>query len=244
MLYLIGLGLNENSITKEGLFAIDKCDEVYLEGYTVNFPYDIKELEKVLKKKIKVLEREKVESDFITKEAKKKDIALLVYGSPLFATTHTSLLIELKKDKIKFKIIYNASIFDAIGETGLQLYKFGKITSMPAWKENFTPNSFIDIVIENKNIDAHSLILVDIGLNFSEALAQLEKSLKDKKLKIDKLIVCSNLGTKKSAVFYGKMEDLRKEKTRKKINSPYCFIIPSSLHFLEEEFMCYPEIIS
>ena len=239
MLYLIGLGLNENSITKEGIDSIDKCDGIYLEGYTVDFPYEIKELEKVIKKKIKIINRDVVESDFIIKEAKKKDIALLVYGSPLFATTHTSLLIDLKKNKIKFKIIYNASIFDAISETGLQLYKFGKITSMPKWKEkeNFTPNSFLDIVIENRRIDAHTLILVDIGLSFYDAIDQLEESMKEKKIKIYKLIVCSNLGTKKSAIFYGKIEDMKEDKIKSKLNPPYCFIIPSSLHFLEEEFL-------
>lgn len=237
MLYLIGLGLNENSITKEGLLAIDKCDKIYLEGYTVDFPYEVKELEKIIRKKIKVLKREEFESNFLLNLAKKKDIGVLVYGSPLFATTHTSMLNEAKKMKIKFQIIHNASIFDLISETGLQLYKFGKITSMPAWKKNFAPNSFLDIVIENGKINAHSLILVDIGLNFSDALMQLDKSLTDKKLKIDRLIVCSNLGTKKSAIFYAKIEDLKKDKIKSKINSPYCFIIPGNLHFLEEEFL-------
>ena len=38
MLYLIGLGLNEKSISLEGLEAVKKCKKVYLEGYTVDFP--------------------------------------------------------------------------------------------------------------------------------------------------------------------------------------------------------------
>ena len=39
MLYLIGLGLNEKGISLEGLEVIKKCRKVYLEEYTVNFPY-------------------------------------------------------------------------------------------------------------------------------------------------------------------------------------------------------------
>ena len=41
MLYLIGLGLNEKSISKESLASAKKCEKLYLEGYTVDFPYDI-----------------------------------------------------------------------------------------------------------------------------------------------------------------------------------------------------------
>ena len=51
MLYLIGLGLNEKGITLEGIDAIKKCKKIYLEGYTVDFPYPITKLEKVIGKK-------------------------------------------------------------------------------------------------------------------------------------------------------------------------------------------------
>jgi len=58
----------------------------------------------------------------------------------LTATTHISLIEEAKRCGVKYKIIYNASILDAVAETGLQLYKFGKVTSMPNGK------SFLQIV--------------------------------------------------------------------------------------------------
>ena len=44
MLYLIGLGLNENGISKQGLDVIGKCKKIYLENYTVEFPYSISDL--------------------------------------------------------------------------------------------------------------------------------------------------------------------------------------------------------
>jgi len=44
MLYLIGLGLDRNGISKEGQLILSKCHKVYLEGYTVDFPYNESEL--------------------------------------------------------------------------------------------------------------------------------------------------------------------------------------------------------
>ena len=170
MLYIIGLGLNKEGISQEGLETLNRCKQVYLENYTVDFPYSNIELEEVIGKKVTPVDRKFVEGLSFVDEAKKKNVALLVYGSPLTATTHITIIDEAKKSGIKVRVIYAASILDAVAETGLQLYKFGKITSMPAWKESFTPTSFMEIVEENQSIGAHSLILVDTRiLNFSNS---------------------------------------------------------------------------
>jgi len=233
MLYIIGLGLNEKSISQNGLEAIKKCKKIYLDNYTVNFPYSEKDLEKNIKKRIISANREIIESDKLIKEAKKENICLLVYGSPLTATTHITLIQEAEKNKVKCEIIYNASVFDAIAETGLQIYKFGKITSMPKWQENFTPTSFIEIVKQNLEIDAHSLILIDIGLELKDAIKELEESAKEYNLKLMKIVVCSRLGTKEKKIIYEKIENLKD----KEIKKPYCLIIPSKLHFMEQEVL-------
>ncbi len=235
MIYIIGLGLNVDGISKYGLEMVKKCKRVYLENYTVDFPYSVKELEDELNKKIIPIDRERVESLEIVDEAKKMDVALLVYGSPLTATTHISIIEEAKRMRIKYKIIYNASILDAIAETGLQIYKFGKITSMPKWdrEKNFTPNSFMKVVSENQSIKAHSLILIDIGLDFDDALNQLEISARENNIKLGKIIVCQALGTRNRRIVYGNLEELEGIKMK----NPYCIIIPSKLHFVEKEFL-------
>jgi len=234
MFYLIGIGLNLESISLEALEALKSCEKIYMESYTVELPYKIEELhgliEEVLKKRIIHLTRIMVEGEKFLEEARDKNIALLVYGSPLTATTHISLILKCRKENIKYRVLHNASILDAISETGLQAYKFGKITSMPAWKDNYKPDSFIDIIKDNLKIKAHTLILVDIGLSYPEALRQLEEAASNK-LKLDKIIVCSQLGTEKSRIFYEKFQEL----AGREIYAPFCFIIPSSLHFLEEE---------
>ncbi|MDP7521058.1 MAG: diphthine synthase [Candidatus Pacearchaeota archaeon] len=233
MLYLIGLGLNADGISKYGLDVVKRCKRVYLENYTVDFPYSEGELRDVLGKKIISLNREEVESLKIIDEAKKMDISLLVYGSPLTATTHISLIEEAKKCKVGYKVIYNASILDAVAETGLQIYKFGKIASMPKWKENFTPSSFMKIVQENQSMKAHSLILIDIGLGLQEALEQLIISAKEHDINLRRIVLCQALGTKYKKIFYEDIEELKDYK----IKSPYCIIIPSKLHFLEKEVL-------
>ncbi len=234
MLYLIGLGLNSKGISQEGLESVKKCKKIYLENYTVDFFYTKEILEEITGKKIFTVGREEVESLEIVDEARKKDVALLVYGSPLTATTHITLIDEAKKCGIKFKVVYSASILDAVAETGLQIYKFGKIASMPMWRKNFEPKSFIEVIKENSSINAHSLILVDIGLEFPDALKQLKKSAEEHKIELKKIIVCQMLGTNKSKILY---KTLKEFEDYTGIRKPYCLIVPSKLHFVEKEFL-------
>lgn len=235
MLYLVSLGLGKKSISLEALEALKTCKQVFLESYTTNFPYSIKELGKVIKKKIKILKREDIEkkSDNLLKLAKKENIALLIYGDVLSATTHIDLILRAKKKKIKLKIFHSSSILTAIAETGLQLYKFGKVGNIPKWQKNFNPKSFYNILLENQKINAHTLFLADVDLSLKEALEQLQKTDSENLLKNKKIIVCSCLGTEKSKIFYTTIDKLKK----KKVNLPFCLIIPAKLHFMEEKFL-------
>jgi diphthine synthase len=232
-LYLIGLGLNERSLTKEGMDAIEKCKRIYLENYTVDFPYTQHQLEEIIGKKVILANREKVENLSIVDEAHKLNVALLVYGSPLTATTHITLIDECRASKIKYKILYNASIFDAVAETGLQLYKFGKVASMPAWKKSFEPTSFMKIVTQNFSQEAHSLILVDIGLPFNQALKQLKKAAEEHNVPLKHVVVCQAMGTSERKILYRTVQELEGYD----VQSPYCIILPSKMHFVEKEVL-------
>jgi diphthine synthase len=231
--YLIGTGLDKNSISADALEVLKTCDKIYLENYTVNFPYSFEELEKELKIKFSELKRSAVEDESILEEAKTKKVALLVYGDSLSATTHIQLIISCKKQKISYQVFHNSSIIIAIAETGLQLYKFGKTASMPNWKEHTNkPTSFMNYIKDNLSIQAHTLILTDIGLGIKDAISQLEESSLKTKISLPKkIIVISNAGTKKQKIFYNTSKNLSK----KDIPMPFCLIIPSELHFIEEE---------
>ena len=225
--------MNRKSIGVDALEILKTCDKVYLENYTVDFPYPIIELEKEYNIKIIELARKSVEDELILEEAKDKNIALLVYGDSLSATTHTQLLLAAKKQKVDFRVFHNASILTVIAETGLQLYKFGKTASMPNWEEHTNkPTSFMDYIKQNQSIDAHTLILTDIGLEIKEAITQLLESSKQTKITIPKeIIAISSAGTPEQQIFYNTPNELKD----KNIPMPFCLIIPTKLHFIEEE---------
>ena len=232
-LYLIGTGMNKNSISAEALEILKTCEKVYLENYTVNFPYSREELSEIYNVQIEELKRSQVEDESILEEAKNSNIALLVYGDSLSATTHMQLIIEAKKQNIEYKIFHNASILTTIAETGLSLYKFGKTCSMPNWSEHTNkPTSFINYIKENSSIKAHTLILTDIGLEIKNAIEQLiESSAKENFQLPEKIIAISNAGTQLQKIFYDNLENLKNQN----IPMPFCLIIPSEMHFMEEE---------
>ena len=232
-LYLVGIGMDKNSISADALGVLKSCDKVYLENYTVNFPYKIQEIEKILNLKITELNRTKVENESIITEAKNSDIALLVYGDSLSATTHIQLILECKKQKIPYKIFHNASIITTVAETGLSLYKFGKTASMPNWEEHTNkPTSFMNYIKENQSTHSHTLILTDIGLKIGDAISQLKEASKKENTELPKKIIAiSNAGTSQQKIFYNTLDEIQKQK----IPMPFCLIIPTELHFLEEE---------
>ena len=78
------------------------------------------------------------------------------------ATTHTDLVLRAQELSILTKSIPNASILNAIGATGLQLYNFGQTVSMVFFTETWKPASFYDRIRENASIGLHTLLLLDI----------------------------------------------------------------------------------
>ena len=225
--------MNKNSISTDALETLKFCNKIYLENYTVNFPYSIKKLESQYNLKIKELDRTKIEDESVIQDAKNKNIALLVYGDTLSATTHMQLIIECKKQKIPYQIFHNASILTTIAETGLSLYKFGKTSSMPNWTEHTNkPTSFMDYIKENQSIKAHTLILTDIGLEIKNAINQLQESSQKTDISLpEKIAAISNAGTENQKIFYDTLDNLK----NKNISMPFCLIIPTKLHFIEEE---------
>jgi diphthine methyl ester synthase len=78
------------------------------------------------------------------------------------ATTHTDLVLRARELAIPIQSIPNASILNAIGSTGLQLYNFGQTVSMVFFTDTWKPSSFYDRIKENVSIGLHTLVLLDI----------------------------------------------------------------------------------
>lgn len=52
-----------------------------------------------------------------------RQVAVLVVGDPLSATTHSDLIVRCSEAGVPWKVIHNASIMTAVGQCGLQLYR-------------------------------------------------------------------------------------------------------------------------
>jgi len=246
-LHLIGLGLStEKDITIKGLEIIEKCDKIYLENYTSLLQCSVHDLEELYGKKVILADRAATEQkdEEIIREAKSKEVAFLVVGDPFSATTHIELLKLAKEKKVPVQVVHNASVLTAVGITGLQLYKFGRTTSIPFIEDHPNLETPYNVLKENQQQGLHTLFLLDLKpdqqkfMTVNQALEILEKIESRKKEKlIDKemlVVGCARLGSDDAAIKAGSFEKVRKYHFGR---APHCLIIPGKMHFSEEEFL-------
>ncbi|GAB2286420.1 hypothetical protein Dimus_020828 [Dionaea muscipula] len=170
MLYIIGLGLgDEKDITLRGLEAGKRCQRIYIEAYTslLSFglsPNGLSTLEKLYGKPLILADREMVEekADSMLSEARYSDVAFLVVGDPFGATTHSDLVVRAKQMGIEVNVVHNASVINAVGVCGLQLYRYGETVSIPFFTETWKPDSFYEKIKRNHMHGLHTLCLLDI----------------------------------------------------------------------------------
>ncbi|MBD3303650.1 diphthine synthase [Candidatus Woesearchaeota archaeon] len=245
-LYFIGLGLNdEKDISVKGLNLVKKADFVYLENYTAVLNCPIEAIEKLYEKKIILADRNMVEKDpekTILKDAKDRNVAFLVVGDPFGATTHMDLLMRAKKAGIKTQVIHSASIISAIGITGLQVYKFGKTTSIPFPEKDFEPETPYDVIKENQKIGLHTLSLLDLRpkenkfMTINDAintLLKIEMRRNEKVFTSNTFCIgCAKIGSLDQKIKAGKASELLKYNFGPGL---HCLVVPGKMHFAEEE---------
>jgi len=241
-LYLIGIGLNdEKDISVKGLDIVKKCDKVYLENYTSKLQCSVDDLSKFYGKDVIPLERESVEQEqpFLT-EAKDKEVALLIIGDVFSATTHISIFTQAREKGIAVEVINNASVLNAVGIVGLELYKYGKTTSIPfRSKEVRVP---YDVLAMNQKNGLHTLFLLDLNPKENsfmtpgdaiEYILGCEIEAGQGIFTEETLCIgCARLGSKQYAIKVGRASEIMKIEFG---DAPHCLIIPGKLHFVEEE---------
>jgi diphthine synthase len=163
-------------------------------------------------------------------------VGLLIPGDPLVATTHVDLLIQARKMGIKTKVIHAPSIYSALGETGLFIYKFGKTTTIPFPEKGYEPESPYDTIKENKERGLHTLCLLDVKDKLMtpkegmEYLLEIEKKRKEKVLDREDMVIVF-VSRERGNTAYDKVENLMK----RKFQTPAVLIIPGTLHSIEKE---------
>ncbi|MCX6770160.1 MAG: diphthine synthase [Candidatus Micrarchaeota archaeon] len=247
-LALVGIGTaDERGISLSGLEQLRHSDAVFAESYTNLMPQGtLERLEKLCGKKIELLSREQVEGEKRLLEAcEGKDVSLVVAGDPMIATTHVSLLISAKRKGIATGIVHAASILSAaIGESGLQAYKFGKIVTLAYWRENYRPMAAYEVIGENLARGLHTLLLLDIDEKLgpmspkiaAETLVGMEET-GGKKLLLPqtKLVLLAGIGWETPVRKYRALGELPEFKM--KGCGPAVLIVPGKLHFVEEEYL-------
>eukprot|EP00742_Colponemidia_sp_Colp-10_P007393 GILJ01007959.1.p1 GENE.GILJ01007959.1~~GILJ01007959.1.p1 ORF type:complete len:294 (+),score=39.42 GILJ01007959.1:51-932(+) len=262
MLYIIGLGLgDEKDITVKGLEAVRRCSHVYLEYYTSVLGADRGKMEAFYGCKIIEADREFVESgcDAMLEQSKTEEVAFLVVGDPFAATTHTDLYLRAVQNGAKVQVIHNASIMNAIGACGLQLYRFGETVSIPFFTETWRPDSFYDKIVSNRRAGLHTLCLLDIKvkeqsmenllrgrkvyepprfMTVNQAISQLlevEATRKQGAYDSSTLSVgVARVGQETQLIVTGPMESLQTVDFGAPLHS---FVISGELHIVEEEMV-------
>jgi diphthine synthase len=246
MLFFIGLGLfSEDDISFKGFKALSNVDVIYAEFYTAKLMGgNIDNLMSKFDAPFVTLKREDVENEnIVIKNAMEKDVAFVVAGDPLMATTHTELYVEAINKGIETRIIHGSSIFSAApGLAGLQAYKFGKTTTVPFPSENFFPHSPYDAIKDNLSLGLHSLVLLDIQahndryMSVNEAVDYLSKVEAERGEGIfsdDTLVIgIAQAGSEHPIVKGGTVKEL----LNYDFGDPlHCMIVPGNLHFIEAE---------
>ncbi|KAJ3280501.1 diphthine synthase [Borealophlyctis nickersoniae] len=262
VLYVVGLGLaDERDITLKGLDAVKTCERVYLEAYTSILTVEKEKLEALYERPVMVADREMVETeaDVILKDADKVNVAFLVVGDPFGATTHTDLVMRAKELGIPVVPIHNASIMNAVGCCGLQLYNYGQTISIVFFTDNWRPDSFYDKIKQNRALGLHTLCLLDIKVKeqsienmargrkiyepprfmtvnqAAEQLLEVEEKRGEKAYTKDTIAVgMARVGCTDQVVVSGTLEELVTVDFGKPLHS---LVIAGNMHFLEADLV-------
>lgn len=245
-LFFIGLGLyDEQDLSLKALNQLKQCDLVFAECYTSQLMgSSMAKLEAVIGKPIKVLNREETEKGTTVLEAAQQhQVALLIGGDPMIATTHVDLRIRAQQKNIPTHIIHGSSIVTAVpGLLGLQNYKFGRATTLAYPEKDYFPTSPYDVIFQNKQQGLHTLVLLDIKaeenrfMTASEALdllMQMEQH-KQQHLFTSETILCvvARAGSDTPVVAAHTMQHLQTMKFGPPLHT---LVVPGKVHFMEAE---------
>jgi len=221
VLHIVGMGLEKGDMTEKGREALKKSRKIFVESYT-SFPYELEDPE--VRTKIKKVNRSFVEEGRVLESAENSDVALLVPGDPLFATTHIALVAEARSRNIKVEVIHAPSIINVISRTGISPYKLGRVITISKAFESDSQK-----LQKNREQGLHTLCLLDPAVSIQDGIKVLQEfGVKGK------VVACERLGMKGEKIAYGSLSDLLKLEFQ---NKPQCIIVPAKLHFFEEEFL-------
>ncbi|MEM2139717.1 diphthine synthase [Nitrososphaera sp.] len=247
MLWFVGTGINGHlGLSLAAVDVLKKCDTIYVERFTSLLgKEELAGLDSIIGKKAVPVQRWFVEDGReILEAAKEKQVALVTYGDPLIATTHSELRTRAAAGSIKTGVLHAASgIASIMGECGLHMYKFGRTVTMMS--EPKSAISVYNTVFDNLLLGCHTLVLTEYshdeqkGAFFLDPctavrmLLDVERDQRHGVISEDTfVIVASRIGAEDSRIVSGKIKSLAGVGFGQ---GPHSLIIPGSLHFTEHD---------
>jgi diphthine synthase len=251
MLWLVGMGIEGvRGMSVRALEALGMCNNIYLERFTGDLSdadlHEINRYDALKEKEVKLVERWFVEDGReILERAGRSEVALVMYGDPLIATTYIELYIRAAKRSISVEVIHSASgITSLIGESGLQIYKFGRTSTIMS--EALSAISVYNTILDNLLLGNHTLILTEYSeskenispffLDPGDAMKLLLDVENDQRnlafTKDTYLLVASRIGRPDRKIISGQTRSLLEIQYGR---GPHSLIVPGRLHFVEKE---------
>ena len=247
MLWFVGTGISGyRGLSFAAVDILKKCDLIYVERFTSALSdSDLQGLESILAKEVRAVHRWFVEDGReILDAAQTKQVALVAYGDPLIATTHSELRSRAARKSIQTAVLHAASgVASIMGEAGLHVYKFGRMVTMMS--EPQSAISVYNTIFENLLAGSHTLILTEYSHDeskepfFLDPLSLFNMLLdaeRDQKHQIFSentfVVVASRVGMSDQRITSGKVGSLAKIDFGA---GPHSVIVTGSLHFTETE---------
>ncbi|OYT52171.1 MAG: diphthine synthase [Desulfurococcales archaeon ex4484_204] len=245
-LYLVGLGLASDLISLRALNVIRRARKVFIDAYTGIVLND--GLADVIGVKPARLSRADIEdrnAEVLFNELERGDVALLVPGDPLVATTHIALAVEAFKRGHDIEVVPGVSIIpNALTISGLMIYKMGKVVTVTYPSHGLLYEYPYDVIRDNDSRNLHTVLLLDIDVERGvmmtvrdaiNILLEIELRRGEKVIRPDRLVVAiAALGSRELM----RVCTLRvsEAKSFKYPHGPQTLIITSpKLHYMEEE---------
>jgi diphthine synthase len=245
-LYIVGAGLSSDLVTLRGIRILKGSDVVFMDSYTSILTNS--DLESIIGKRIIKLRRADLEERFedvlFKPVLQGLNVALIVPGNPLDATTHVSLVVEAYRRNIAFEVVPAPGIIpNALSMSGLMVYKIGKITTLTYPKNGSLSDYPYDVIKDNDLRNLHTVLLLEIDVENDvvmdirdavDILLKLEDMRMEGVISIDrKAVAVSGLGGPNQRICFNSLDKL---KTLPEHSGPHTLVLTSpKLHFMEEE---------
>ena len=245
-LFLIGLGPGDLELmTQHAINVLRNMDKRYLEGYTATLPNDQeRKLEQIVGPWERVMRPQIEDGKEILEEAESKNVAIMVVGDPMQATTHVDLIVRAKERGTPVTVVPGISAISlAVTSSGLQSYRFGRQVTLPYAYGNYLPTSPLRYILDNQSRNLHTLVLLDLDptglgiekpIHMSPAIAgqvlqQMSKKWNEDNEEVNvgtwDVIVLSDLGTAQNRVYSTTIAELEGMDDGR----VHCLILPSGM---------------